>query len=92
MIIIAIIPKKTTAPTKPRRYLVEMTGKELDKINGIADTSHFPDRYKEDTVVKVAVIYDKLQELKDKMANLPTMKAELQNAISAIDNASAIFP
>ena len=92
MIIRAIIPEKTTEPARPRRYMVEMTGKELDKVNGIADTSHFPDRYKEDTVVKVAVVYDKLQELKDKLGDLATMKAELQNSISAIDKAMAIFP
>ncbi len=88
MIVRAIIPKTAT---EPPRYLVEATGDELDTINGIAGAAHISDRYKPDTIVQVGAVYDKLAELKDNLGDLPNIKAQLQNSISAITNAETLL-
>lgn len=91
MIVRAIIPNKGPQDTEPIRYLIEATGDELDKINGIADVAHISDRYKVNTEVQVGAVYDKLAELKDNLGDLPNIKAQLQNSISAITNAETLL-
>ncbi len=75
MIVRAIIPKTAT---EPPRYLIEATGDELDKINGIANVAHVSDRYKPDTIVQVSDVYDKLAELKDNLSDLKAQVAANQ--------------
>ena len=50
-------------PNKQKRYLVELSEVEIDKITGIAGTPHNPARYKAGQSIDISRIYNKVKQI-----------------------------
>ena len=71
-----------------RRFLIDVTEDEADKITGIAGRPHIANRYKVGREVDIASIYDKVKRINDRHTEIVAAARELQS--DAADMVDAI--
>jgi len=61
-----------------RKYIVEITEDEADRITGVAGKSHISGRYKPGVTVNITAIYDKVKRINERHAEIVAAAKELQ--------------
>ena len=70
-----------------RRYIVEVTEDEADKITGVAGKPHAPNRYKPGMTINISKIYDKVKRINERHAEIVAAAIELKLDAEDIKNA-----
>ncbi len=72
------IKKDQNGKVAERKYIVEMTEVEADKITGVAGKPHISGRYKPGMQINISAIYDKVERINKRHTEIKAAAIELQ--------------
>lgn len=84
---IAKITKDAQGKVTERRYVVEITEDEADRITGVAGRPHISGRYKPGVTVNITAIYNKVKQINERYAEIKAAVIAVKASADEIDNA-----